>query len=220
MDAIRQGLLAGDEEEGNGGAEVLQTLINFCHHAVPSRKEFSSVRDYLDYRWEDIANRLDPQQLPPTFTSGPPPNSTNSVESSFTWACSKFAIRSTANQENPKLHRFLRRLGDQVSIANDLASYEKEKRRFEAGRASSMINLVHVIMKVERMQAVEAKSMAFAWQLFTENEILQELKGLKARDELSAEDWRFVDACLLAASGNLLTSVVISRYGGEDARIA
>lgn len=57
MDAIRQGLLAGDEEEGNGGAEVLQTLTDFCHHAEPPPEDFTSVRGYLDYRWEDIANR-------------------------------------------------------------------------------------------------------------------------------------------------------------------
>lgn len=83
-----------------------------------------------------------------------------------------------------------------------------------------MINLVHVIMEVEHMHAVEAKSMAYAWQLSTEDEILRELEGLTGRDELSAEEWRFVDACLLAASGNLLTSIVISRYGGEDTSIA
>ena len=57
LTAIRQGLLTGDEEEGNGGAEVLQTLIDFCNHAEPPREDFRSVRDYLDYRWEDIANR-------------------------------------------------------------------------------------------------------------------------------------------------------------------
>lgn len=83
-----------------------------------------------------------------------------------------------------------------------------------------MINLVYVIMKVDRMEAVAAKSMAYAWQLYTENEILGELKELKMQDKLSVEDWRLLDACLLAASGSLLTSVVMSRYGGQDARIA
>ena len=124
------------------------------------------------------------------------------------------------NQGHPNLHRILRYLGDQISIVNDIASYEKEKRRFETGRASSMINLVHVIMKVDRMDAIAAKSIAYAWQLYTENEIIEELRVLKRRNELSVEDWRFLDACLMAASGNLLTSVVILRYGGEGARVA
>ena len=57
MDAIRLGLLDGDGEGGNGGAEVLETLIDFCCHAEPPREEFSSVRAYLDYRWDDVANR-------------------------------------------------------------------------------------------------------------------------------------------------------------------
>ena len=83
-----------------------------------------------------------------------------------------------------------------------------------------MINLVHVIMTVDRVDEVVAKSMAYAWQLCTENEILRELEEMKRLKELSLEDWSFVDACLSAASGNLLTSVVISRYGGENARIA
>ena len=123
------------------------------------------------------------------------------------------------DQHSPNLYRILRLLGDQISIVNDIASYEKEKRRFETGRATSMINLVNVIMKIERMGVAEAKSMAYAWQLSTENEILEELGELKRRDGLTDGEWQFLEACLLAASGNLLTSVVIARYGGEDARI-
>lgn len=83
------------------------------------------------------------------------------------------------NQGHPNLHRILRYLGDQISIVNDIASYEKEKRRFETGGATSMINLVQVIMKVDRMDAIAAKSMAYAWQLYTEDEILKELRELK-----------------------------------------
>lgn len=52
---IRLGLLAGDAEQGNGGSEVLQTLIDFCHHPPP--EDFVSARAYLNYRWEDIGNR-------------------------------------------------------------------------------------------------------------------------------------------------------------------
>jgi len=110
-------------------------------------------------------------------------------------------------------------LGNQISISNDLASYEKESHRFQTDRAASMINLVHVIMRVDRVEEAIAKSLAYAWQLCTENEILRELEDMKKRNELDLEDWRFIDACLVAASGNLLTSVVISRYGGEGARI-
>lgn len=124
------------------------------------------------------------------------------------------------NQKTRSLHRILRCLGDQISIVNDIASYDKEKRRFETNEAASMINLVHVIMKIDRLEEAAAKSMAYAWQLHTENEILEEVGKMKKQNELSIDEWNFIDACMTATSGNLLTSIVISRYGGEDARIA
>lgn len=126
----------------------------------------------------------------------------------------------TRGPRESKTAALLRCLGDQISIANDIASYEKEICLFETGRASSMINIVHVIQQVDKVDEEAAKSIAYAWQLCTENEILRELKEMKRLNELSLEDWRFIDACLATASGNLLGSVVISRYGGEDARIA
>ena len=52
MNEIHQGFHAGDEEGGNGGAEVLQRLIEFCNHEPPGH--FSSVREYLDYRFSDV----------------------------------------------------------------------------------------------------------------------------------------------------------------------
>lgn len=54
MHEIRQGFLDGDKEEGNGGIEVLQKLIEFCRHPHPAN--FVSMREYLDYRFDDIAN--------------------------------------------------------------------------------------------------------------------------------------------------------------------
>lgn len=130
------------------------------------------------------------------------------------------------DENSPNLHRIVHHIGDQISIVNDLASYEMEKSRFESGKAKSLINIVAVIMKLERVEEVVAKSMAYAWQLCMENEILRDLEELKKKtrwDEMSVEeveDWRFIDAWLLVAAGNLLTSVVMSRYGGEAARIA
>lgn len=56
MNAIRDGFL-GIDEERYGGAEVLHALIEFCNHRHP--EELGSTRAYLDYRWEDIANRYD-----------------------------------------------------------------------------------------------------------------------------------------------------------------
>lgn len=130
------------------------------------------------------------------------------------------------DENSPNLHRIVHHIGDQISIVNDLASYGMEKQRFESGKAKSLINIVAVIMKIERVEEVVAKSMAYAWQLCMENEIRKDLEEMKKKarwGELSVEEveeWRFVDAWLLVAAGNLLTSVVMSRYGGEGARVS
>ena len=140
--------------------------------------------------------------------------------SSFLWALTKFSIRSSINQEDPKFHRVLGIVADSIIFHNDIGSYDKERRSFETGQASSMINAVDVIMKLEQLQQKEGKALAYAWQLFMENELLRELDDLKTRDDLSVADWGFLDACLLMTSGNLITSLFIARYGGEGARIA
>ncbi|KAL6717763.1 hypothetical protein ACLMJK_003848 [Lecanora helva] len=194
MYEIKEDLLACDKEAGNAGCEVLQALIDFCCHAKPPPKTFSSVRAYLDYRWVDIAN-------------------------GYTWACCKFSIRSSVTIEDPKFRRILHFIGDHISIVNDIASYEKEKKGVDTSAATSMINVVHVIMIVDRLEAKAAKSVAYAYQLHTENEILEELKSIKKQNQFTEEDWRFVDTCLVAACGNLFAAVVMSRYGGEATRV-
>ena len=82
-----------------------------------------------------------------------------------------------------------------------------------------MINVVHVIMGVERIDAKAAKSVAYAWQLHTESAIRDELEELRMRHDLGCKDWKFIEACMLATSGSLFSAIVMSRYGGEDARV-
>lgn len=146
-------------------------------------------------------------------------SNTGNTPSSFTFACAKFSIRSHADQHHPSLRPLLHHIGDHISIVNDIASYDKEKRNFESGKASCVINVVDLIMQQERLEAEPAKAMAYAWQLFTEDAIRRDLDRLKESGVIGEEEWRFVDACLGAARGNLLTSVVIKRYGGEGARV-
>lgn len=107
-----------------------------------------------------------------------------------------------------------------MAIVNDLASYEMEFRRFITSKAHSLINIVEVIERIEKVTTTAAKSLAYAMQLCIENEILEELKAMNERDELSAEERRWVDGCLVFGAGNVLCSTVMSRYGGEESRIA
>ena len=81
-----------------------------------------------------------------------------------------------------------------------------------------MINVVHVIKEINDVDDVAAKSMAYAWQLWTENQIGKELEAMRD-SALSPEEWEFVDAALIAAAGDTFTSVVMSRYGGEGTRV-
>ena len=134
-----------------------------------------------------------------------------SGEFSFGIACSKVSIGSSVHEDDPNLRRIVRHIGDHIDIVNDLASYEKEKRGFETGKSKSFINLVHVIMKLEHVEVEVAKSMAYAWQLCMENAILEDLEALKRRDDVTVEEWKFID---------VLTSVVMSRYSGKDTRVA
>ncbi|KAG8525255.1 uncharacterized protein KY384_008899 [Bacidia gigantensis] len=194
IDDIRQGLLASDEGGGNGGAEVLGELVTFYHHATPPEDGYQTIRDYLDYRGIDAAT-------------------------SYVLAVCKFSVGSSTDLHNPDLYDFLSHYRDHIAISNDLASYEMERQGFESGKATAMINVVEVIMRVERVDVAQAKALAYAWQLYTEDEILRELKKLKESTVLGDEDWRLVDACLLANTGNVIVWAILARYGGEQARI-
>ena len=123
------------------------------------------------------------------------------------------------------LYRLLRFIGDQISIANDIASYDKEAAQFsnrsdDPAPPPGIINVVHVIMGLEDLDAKGAKFLAYSWQMYMEMEIWDCLKEMKEKgSEITEEEWRFVEACLVCAAGNILTSLVMKRYGGEGAKI-
>ena len=47
------GMRREDAIVGNGGQETIDRLVEFCRHKPP-QKEFSTIRQYLDYRRIDI----------------------------------------------------------------------------------------------------------------------------------------------------------------------
>ncbi|KAL8998219.1 MAG: hypothetical protein Q9169_002704 [Polycauliona sp. 2 TL-2023] len=205
LDRFRRDLLASDDEGGgDGGIEIIEALINWCHRAEPP--SFGSIRELLDYRFVDVG-------------------------CSFNFALTKFAIGSSTSQQHPLLLPLLRHIGDHLTIVNDLASYAKEKRDFAAGKSSAMINLVHMILQQaglgysdgkedgrggggeeeeEPRAETTAKTMAYAWQLYTEDAIRSELEKLRRQDRVGAEEWKLVEGCLGTLKGHVLTSVVIA----------
>jgi predicted 3-demethylubiquinone-9 3-methyltransferase (glyoxalase superfamily) len=107
-----------------------------------------------------------------------------------------------------------------VSVANDLGSWKKEKQAFDSGKVLYLINAVDVMNNlVSRHTTQAAVAMTQALQLHIETEIDAEIERLISENALTAEEWRFVDGTLRMISGNVLCSIVMSRYGGEGFRL-
>lgn len=138
----------------------------------------------------------------------------------YSYSCLKFSLQSSVDLKAPKLQRYLQLVGDHFSIANDIASYQKEYDNWAHGKAKHLINVVAVVQNLLDLKSSDdAKAVCYAIQLQTEQAILGELERMKQANELSRSEWDYVDAALAMAAGNVFTSVVISQYGGEAARI-
>ncbi|RMZ67712.1 sesquiterpene cyclase [Pyrenophora seminiperda CCB06] len=194
IDETVQGFKDEDKISGDGGQEVIDRLIDFCYH-VPPQKTFDNLGDYLSYRRIDAA-------VPYILT------------------CLKFSLGSSVCIESPKIERFLRLVSDQISLSNDLASYDKEKQAYDCGKAHYMINAVEVVQRLLALPSSgSAKSITYLMQLDVETEIQKELGRLVASRELSVEELQFVDAVMVMTAGNVFYSVVSPRYGGQGTRM-
>lgn len=108
-----------------------------------------------------------------------------------------------------------------MSLVNDLASFDKELRAFEQGKVCYLINAVDVVRKLFGLPNWQsAKAMTFAMQLEVESRMEEELLRLSMEGCLTPEEEKFVEASLTMTAGNVFYSIVTSRYGGEEARIA
>lgn len=109
---------------------------------------------------------------------------------------------------------------DHLAIVNDMASFDKEQRAFDAGSGEDMINIVDVIRRLFTLSDIDsAKAFAYTYQLQTEEWMSEELQRLEAVDDLDKEQWRYLEATFVCAAGNAFFSMTSSRYGGEVARI-
>ena len=147
-------------------------------------------------------------------------------------AAAKYSIHSRIDHRSPKYSRFLNLVSDHLGIVNDLASYDKELRALAEGKTNDMINLRHVIRTVtlsgqngEEMRGIskdEAKGIAWALQLETERQMMEELERFRTSDDdggLTDEEWWLLEAVVATCTGNVFFCMSTSRYGGEAARI-
>lgn len=137
----------------------------------------------------------------------------------FVFAAAKFSIKSRVSLSDARFQHYLSLVGDHLSIVNDLYSYDKELHAFNNGEASDVVNLVALVKSVTSLQDTDdAKSVAWALLLQVEKQMMEELKNLRAQN-LSNEEWWFLEAVTCTATGNVMFCMTSSRYGGEAARI-
>ena len=135
-------------------------------------------------------------------------------------AAVKFSISSSIVIADPRLNRYLTLVKNHLAIVNDMASFDKEKRNFDEGSSSDLINIVDVVQRLFSLPDVKsAKALAYTYQLQTEVWMREELQFLKTQAGLDAEHWRYMEATYVCAAGNSFFSMTSSRYGGEKARI-
>ena len=141
------------------------------------------------------------------------------MTNSFIIAAAKYSIGSSIDTSSTRFAAFLRLIGDHLGIVNDIASYDKELRAIQLGDTEDMINIVDVFKNLVSLpDTAAAKAIAYTYQLQVEAWIVDEIDYLR-KSGLSDEGWWFIEAVILAATGNVFFCMVTSRYGGENARI-
>ena len=80
--------------------------------------------------------------------------------------------------------------------------------------------MVHVVQKFCSFpNPSSAKAICYALQLEVEKAITDEISSLRKDDDLTHDQWNFIEALLEMAAGNVFYSIVTARYGGEKNRM-
>lgn len=105
-------------------------------------------------------------------------------------------------------------------MANDLSSWAKEKKAYDAGKINTMINSVEVTKRLFSLPHERASfAVTYAFQLEIEREMNAEIERLRANNLLSAEEWRYVDGVFYLLTGGFIVNIIASRYGGVGAKL-
>ena len=140
--------------------------------------------------------------------------------SSYVLAAVKFSLCSNVNASDSRLTKYLNLAKDHLAIVNDLASYDKEKRDFDSGASQDLINIVDIVQQLMSLPDSEsAKTTAYTYQLQTEAWMVQEVQRMDREEQLTPEQWQYLEAVYVCAAGNVFFSMTSSRYGGETARL-
>ncbi|XP_044717143.1 putative Aristolochene synthase [Hirsutella rhossiliensis] len=173
-DTIAQ-ILELDQENGNdSGRTMIEMMIRFFSRPPPPEK-YDCMEDFLLYRHEDAA-------VP------------------YVLGCTKFSLNSSVDLESPRLAKYIRLLKDHVSVANDLGSWEKEKKAYDTGKVLYLINAVDVVKRLFSLDTFDAAvAVTQGLQFQIECEIEAELQQLIDMDILTTDEWQFINATLHAS---------------------
>lgn len=95
-------------------------------------------------------------------------------------AAVKFSISSSINLADSRLNRYFILVKDHLVIINDMAFFDKEKRDFDQGFSSDLINIVDVIQRLFSLPDIDSfKALGFSYQFQTETWIREELQILE-----------------------------------------
>ncbi|RAK77674.1 terpene synthase family protein [Aspergillus fijiensis CBS 313.89] len=167
--------------QGEGLIRGYLTWMAFMRSTM--RDQFTSLRDYLDYRAVDIGR-------------------------DYILAAVKFGngIHLSSAEETP-LAPLIALAMDHIIMTNDLFSYDKERRDSE-----TCANAVRYLEQVLAVDAGSAKTLTSGLLTQTEHRIHAELEGLCRSGALSEAQIRYAWGVIEAAAGNVVFSITTRRY--------
>lgn len=211
IDETTTEILDLDRNNGNdSGRKMLDEMVQFFSRPPPPDK-YNNMEEFLRYRRQDAAV----QSVNYLFSLI---HMLNRIR--YVLASTIFSLNSCVDLDSPRLATYIPLLKDHISIANDLASWEKEKEAYDNVKVLYMINTVDVVKQLFSLATFDtALAMTQAFQFQVECDIDDKIQQLISEDDLTADEWQFIDATLHTITGNVFCSTVMSRYGGESYRL-
>ncbi|KAB8201335.1 isoprenoid synthase domain-containing protein [Aspergillus parasiticus] len=184
------------EEDPSLGKRLLSSIFAWLNHTKGywsiSPAIFESLRNYLEFRSDDIACEF--------------------IITQALFACNIHLSETEIQVFNNLIRIYV----THISLTNDLYSFERENEEHER-TGGLLINAIEVIRKVYQVSPVAAKQLARGFILDTESAFSGEFKKLISSGLLNSAQIRFAKALAECLAGQIFYSITSGRYGGDQA---
>ncbi|KAE8132747.1 isoprenoid synthase domain-containing protein [Aspergillus pseudotamarii] len=184
------------EEDPSLGRRLLSSIVTWLNHTKGyqsmSATVFESLRNYLDFRSDDIAREF--------------------IITQVMFACNIHLSET----EIQVFNNLIRIHVTHLSLTNDLYSFERENKEHER-TGGLIINAIEVIRHVYQVSLVTAKQLTRGFILDTERAFSGEFKKLISSGLLNNGQIRFAKALAECLAGQIFYSITSGRYGGDKA---